>query len=397
MAIHTYTRKCDGVTKYTIDFRDQDGDRVRETAGTTLTQAKKLLRVRLGEVDAGTYRNPKKEARKAEAERGPTFGEFADRFLREYAASRRSDYYAQRLRPADSAKEKPAGPIRAYFEGRYIRVLAPADLDAYRLARANEKHRGEPLSPSTVRKDLTLLGTVLKYAKRCGVIATNPAADLEKPKEPEPQGRPLTVEEWGKIAELLTPTRRALSVFALATGTRLREVVGLRWSDVDARGGFVYFSPENKTERSKRVRIGAAANLVLADMERVKREVARATSSVPEYVFVEPNGSTLVSPRQRNRVSKQWKAAAKAAGLPWASFKCLRTTAASWAEEEGVPVGETKALLGHADVRTTQRFYVRSQADRTANVVSALDRRLGVDTQVDTQAETPSGGTATGS
>jgi integrase len=139
--------------------------------------------------------------------------------------------------------------------------------------------------------------------------------------------------------------------------------------------------------RSKRVKIGAAAKQVLAVMDRVRKEVARATSTIPEYVFVYPDGRDLASGSERNRVSQRWRDAAKAAGLPWASFKALRTTAASWAEEEGIPVGETKALLGHADVRTTQRFYVRSQADRTTNVVSALDRRLGMDTPVDTSPE----------
>ena len=60
-------------------------------------------------------------------------------------------------------------------------------------------------------------------------------------------------------------------------------------------------------------------------------------------------------------------------------------------------VTETQKLLGHADVRTTQRFYTRSDADRTANVVSALDRRLGsdVDTPVDTNAQNASRETAT--
>jgi len=139
-------------------------------------------------------------------------------------------------------------------------------------------------------------------------------------------------------------------------------------------------------------RNGTAAKQVLDEMERVRREVARATSTLPEYVFVYPNGKDLSSERERNRVSQVFRATAKAAGLPWASFKSLRTTAANWAEEERIPVGETKVLLGHADVRTTQRFYTRSDADRTANVVSALDRRLGVDvdTPVDTSTETHS-------
>jgi hypothetical protein len=91
------------------------------------------------------------------------------------------------------------------------------------------------------------------------------------------------------------------------------------------------------------------------DGDRVR--VTRA-ASVPEYVFVDPDRKDLSSDRQRNRVSEAFRAAAKTAGLL-------------------------------TDVRTTRRFYTRWDADRTANVVSALDRRLSadVDTPVDTNAQ----------
>src|SRR5213593_2367796 len=111
MAIIKRTRKCDGIKVYLIDFRDQHGRRVRETAGTTNGQAKDLLRQRLGEVRAGTYVRPRElERREAEAA-GPTFEEFADRFQREYGDLRRSNHYAERLKPA-----------REYLKGKRLRA-----------------------------------------------------------------------------------------------------------------------------------------------------------------------------------------------------------------------------------------------------------------------------------
>ena len=71
------------------------------------------------------------------------------------------------------------------------------------------------MSASTVRKDLTALGTLFRMAKRWGVLESNPALDVEKPEEPEPHGRALTVDEWGKLQELLPPTLRSVSLFAL--------------------------------------------------------------------------------------------------------------------------------------------------------------------------------------
>lgn len=377
------TTRPDGTEYFRLDLRGR-GKRIRVYGGKTLTDARVALgeirhRLRLGTFETDRERKTREEAEKAAAasSRGLTFGEFCDRFLTDYGSQRRSNYYFQRLRPADPAhpKSKP-GPIRAHFADRYLRDISLADLDTYRRVRSGETYQGKSLSASTVRKDLVLLGTMFRQAKRWGLVEVNVAADLEKPREPEPQGRPLTSEEWNTLCERLSPALRSLAVFAISTGARLKEAVGLRWSDVDSRGGYVYFGTDCKTARSKRVRIGEAAKGILEEQDRRRREIARATSAVPEFVFVQDDGKDYTSHRERNRISQHFRVAAKDAGLFKATFKTLRTTAASWAEEDGVPVGETQRLLGHADVRTTQRFYTRSAADRTANVVSVLDRRL---------------------
>src|SRR5437867_854225 len=153
MAIIKRTRKCDGIKVYLIDFREQHGRRVRETAGTTHGQAKDLLRQRLGEVRAGSYIRPRElERREAEAA-GPTFEEFSERFMKDYGDLRRSSYYAQQMKS-----------LRAFLGKKLIRSITRADLDLY------AAQRGREVSASTVRKDLTILGTVFKMARRWGVI-----------------------------------------------------------------------------------------------------------------------------------------------------------------------------------------------------------------------------------
>ena len=381
--------RADGTFFYRVETRNQAGKRKRIYAGATLTEARATLQNVRHAVRAGTFETKRdrkrrlaREAVAAVADRGPTFADFADRFLRDYADGKRSDYYAQRLRPAAGSKRGKPGPLRRYFGARYIREITAADLDTFRRERSEAAGRGgERLSPSTVRKDLTLLGTMFRLAKRWNVIAENIAADVEKPSEPEPQGRPFLSEEWSAVYEALPPWAQPFALLALATGARLKEVTGLRWQDVNTRDGLLYFSTDSKTARSKRVRIGETVRSVLDAQDRRRREIGRATSALPEHVFTAEDGSSYHAQRERNRLSKMFAAAARTAGVPWATFKTLRTTAASWAEEEGVPVGETQRLLGHADVRTTQRFYTRSQADRTAGAVAALDRRLqGLDT-----------------
>ncbi len=76
---------------YYIRFCLPDGRRKTERAGTTRAQAEKLLKKRLGEVASGTYADP----RQATDPDGPSFGEFAERFLKEHPGRRRSKHYPQ--------------------------------------------------------------------------------------------------------------------------------------------------------------------------------------------------------------------------------------------------------------------------------------------------------------
>lgn len=53
LAIQARTRKRDGITTFYIDYY-VNGQRKREKAGTSITQARSLLRKRLGEVASRT-------------------------------------------------------------------------------------------------------------------------------------------------------------------------------------------------------------------------------------------------------------------------------------------------------------------------------------------------------
>ncbi|HZE89280.1 MAG TPA: site-specific integrase [Verrucomicrobiae bacterium] len=363
MAILERTRRTDGIKTYLIDFRDQHGTRVRETAGTTRRQAKDLLTRRLGEVRARTYVNPR-DAVKVD---GPSFSAFADRFLEEYGSLRRSNYYAERVKF-----------LKEYFGALPLQGIRRADLDLF----AVERSRKEGVSGSTVRKDLTVLGTMFRMAVRWGVLEASPAVDLEKPSEPHHRTRYLSREEWGHLQEAAPPWLRPILTVAVATGMRLKEIVGLRWDGVDREDGLLYVSEDNKTGQPRAIPIGRAVREVLSSQVRHVR--------VP-FVFADSMGEPFTSAPARNRVSKATKAVMKAAGISGASFHTLRHTAGSWAAQAGMTEIEIAKLLGHATTATTRR-YTHLQPAHLKAAVRAIDAVMSgaVDTPVDTQAQTAS-------
>lgn len=372
MAIKKHTRK-DGTKYFEITFNywvDPDSGKPvpvtapfkvikkkREFGGASRTDARTLLGQRKAEARRGEYVNP----RDVQARLGPTFREFVTgTFMERHASQTNSTYYAESL--------SETGALVAYFGDRRLREITRNDLEWF------ARQRAKKVSNSTVRKNLTMLGTILKRAKRWEVIEHNPASDVELPPPAEPDARPLSPTEWAAIrAQLTDEADRQKADFLLFTSCRWAEAARLQWSDVDMASGFVTLRQQKGGRwTSKRVALSKPALAALP-------EPGEST-----YVFVNGKGGDHDDRWRRNGLCKRFKQACIRAKVPWASLKTLRTTFASWAEEADVPVETTQKALGHRDVRTTQRFYARSQADKTRRAVDAV--AAFVDTYMDTRA-----------
>jgi integrase len=358
MGVFRKMHRRQGVEFFYIDFRDQRGKRKREKAGTTSDQAKRLLRKRLGEVTSGTYVDPKDAGREA----GPTFTEFADRFMKDYGSLRRSTYYEHRVKV-----------LKDHFLDQPLQEITRADLDAFARARADR------VGPSTLRKDLIVLGTVFKRAVRWGVLDANPASDLDKPSEPRHRARYLSQKEYRSLREAAPAWLRPMLRLAVVTGFRLKELAGVRWDDVDREAGILHVSEDNKTGRPRAVPIGETAGQVLAGQVRHVKSA---------YVFLDSTGQPYAEKRQRNRISQTTRALMKDQGIEGASFHTLRHTAGSWAAQAGESGVTIARFLGHAAASAMTDRYMHLQPHHFAGVVAALDRaEKGMDTQKDTQAD----------
>jgi integrase len=372
MAIHEVKRKTDGITVYMIDFRDQDGRRVRELAGTTRKQARKLLETRIGEVRAGTYLNHREATRRQQEdqkrrteERGPTFNAFADDFVKKHAGKARSDHYPDRLKK-----------LRPVFGERYLREITRQEIDAFTAKRLQE------VGPATVRRDLAALVTIFNVALTWGVIGASPAAKLRKPQEPKHRTRYLTREEWVAVQTTTPEWLRPMLRIAISTGMRLKEVVGLRWEEVDLSGGVLHVAEDTKTGM-RPIPLTQEARAVLNDLGARFR--AGKTGSATPFVFVQGDAGDYTSDFWRNRISKAAAASMKAAGAIGATFHTLRHTAAAWMVQRGVPLYEVQKILGHSTPLMTQR-YAHLAPEHLRHAADALDAAIrGVDTPVDTR------------
>ena len=217
------------------------------------------------------------------------------------------------------------------------------------------------VSSSTLRKNLTALATIFKWAARWGVIEVNPAADLEKPSEPKRRTRYLDPGEWRRLQTAAPPWLKPMLSMAISTGMRLGEIVQLTWAHVDRQAGVIHV-PENTKTGTRAIPLGETALKVLDDQVRHVRS---------PFVFVDGVGQPYTSRKARLMISDATIGVMRAVGIGDASWH----SAASFMVQAGVPLYEVQKILGHTTPLMTER-YAHLQPEHLRSGMRALDAAL---------------------
>lgn len=224
------------------------------------------------------------------------------------------------------------------------------------------------LSARSAARALSAVRTFFKWLVREKIRPDDPSALVPLPR----LGRPLPVvlapEDAAALAE--TPSgddpRRlrdaAMIELCYASGLRASEVVGLKVSELDLDRGVVRVT--GKGRKTRVVPVGEPAVRRLRDwLERGRPELLdRATRGglrrLPAEVFVSARGRSLT----RQAFWKNLKRYGLTAGVdPRLSPHKLRHSFATHLLDGGADLRSVQAMLGHADLATTQIYTHVSQ------------------------------------
>jgi len=212
------------------------------------------------------------------------------------------------------------------------------------------------LGPRSVARHLSAVRGLYRFLVREGRLGRDPTEHLEGPRPPRRLPRTLSPKEAAALVE--SPALddraglrdRALLELLYATGMRASECLALRIEDLNLAAGYVI--PTGKGDRQRLVPVGAQA----LHWVRVYLKTAR-----PSLVKRADPGTLFVN-RAGRRLSRQglWgiiKKAARRAGVRKAvSPHTLRHSFASHLLERGADLRSIQAMLGHADISTTQIY-----------------------------------------
>lgn len=220
------------------------------------------------------------------------------------------------------------------------------------------KPNGDPLSFRSQNAQLLPVRAFFKWAVRNDHVGSNPASDLELPKvEKRLPKAALTIEEAERvlaIPNLSTASGvrdRAMIETFYGTGIRRAELARLNWRDLDIDRRTLMVR-QGKGRKDRMVPIGPRA---LAWIERYLHEVRPRFAVEPDdgtlFLTVDGTGFSL------DRLTQLVRDYVKASGVAKeGACHLFRHTLATLMLEGGADIRYIQAMLGHAELSTTQIY-----------------------------------------
>ena len=365
---------ANGRWRGSIEAGWKDGKRIRRTAtGKTRTDVSRKLGKIRAELEAGMVAND------------ATLGDWIDHWR------------------AVICPERGLKPSTLYAYDSYIKQWIKPQLGKVKLKALTADHvrklhqamREAGKSAASIRQAHAILSRALKVAEREGKVRRNVAALVDVPSPGASHHGELTTAQAKKVMQAAQGDRRLVARLAVALilGLRQGEALALRWSDLDLTaqempdgtmiGGTLEVSEGLTIIRGEGPRLTGVKSVASRRLIPLPLEVAvlldswRIVATDPEWVF--PSLRTGHGPETDPRADWQrWKDALERAGVPHVPLHGARATAASVLMERGVPDRVTADILGHAQVATTRKHYLRSQdTQRLAGLAGVAGELLG--------------------
>ena len=236
------------------------------------------------------------------------------------------------------------------------------------------------LSPSRIRQARLVLQGVLEIAVSSRELASNPCRDAlvrrAEPKIPRKTLRledVLTEDEVRAIIGAVNERWQPLLLTLAYGGLRFGEAAGLRVEGVVV--GRVHVG-QAVSETSRGKLLGDVKDHEERFVElpqEAQRALLRAAGGADELlVFTTRRGGLLSVSSFHTQV---WRRVLHTAQVPDRQMKSLRAFAASLWLDSGAPIEYVRDQLGHADLRTTQR-YLETFTTRRNSIMNRLNERL---------------------
>lgn len=256
-------------------------------------------------------------------------------------------------KPSTQRRKDAWRAMRTFWENVDPELIDPEMCRAY-----NAQRRA---SASTIRYELLMVSTAVKWARTAKYIAASPSFWL--PAAPEHKTKHLTHLEFEKFfTGVVAPHARLYVLLGLFTMARPTAILELTWDRVDFERGLIDLNPSGRRQTAKR-------RPVVPMNDELRHELRLAYEGRQSAYVIERGGKKVGS------IKKAFQAASARSGITATPYS-LRHTGAVWAAEAGASMDELAQFMGHDDAATTSRHYARFSPGYLRKVGDAVQRRV---------------------
>lgn len=264
---------------------------------------------------------------------------------------RYTETHSRTQRSFSLSKVHHIAKIKQFFGADTLLIaIRKAHLQDFRnhLESSLNKHK-RSFTVATINRTMSCLSHMLNWAVKMDLLAQSPfkgASEIVRKKENNRIDRFLSEDEITRIVKASDGYLKDIVICAINTGMRSSEIVNLKWAQV--RDGFIYLT-ETKSDKPRQVPINA-------DLEKLFKSIRQREGLRSEYVF-NLRGSPI-----KFHVGRSFRSACKRAGISYGrlnkgiTFHILRHTFASHVAMRTGNLKLVKDLLGHSDLKTTERY-----------------------------------------
>lgn len=201
-----------------------------------------------------------------------------------------------------------------------------------------------------------------------GTIPSNPVSFV-KQYTLQPRSNYLNSEEFDRLWKALEidenlPVRCAIQLLCL-TGCRKNEILGLKWSDIDYREGYITITEDqSKNKRAHFIKITPTIHHVL-----------RNVPQDGEFLFTSPNNRNGYI----QNIRKPFDRIKERAGVnPDITIHDIRRSVTTYLKSKGHDDLSIAAAVNHKSITTTQRHYIQIERVKQAEVLADMSEKFSL-------------------
>lgn len=316
---------------------------VTSTATNAKNIAKQVLSKREAELAQGKHLNKIKPI---------LFEDFAEKYLK-----------CKRVEKESWNKDEQSIKVfKIFFSGKYIHEITRETIDEFKINRKNEisKKTMKKLEQASVDRNLSCIKHMFNKAVEWGYLEKNPAEFVRLFRPDNARTRFLSLSEIEMLLKNSTGHLRAIIILILNLGLRVKELLALRWENIDFEHNIVWLM-KTKSKKKQYVVMNNDAKEELEFLSITKEKDS-------EYIF-----SCKNKPLRYENIREEFLTVVKKSGILNVQLRDLRRTFGSHLAIKGQSLYTISKAMRHSSYAVTEQHYAHLSNEAIQSAVNKLD------------------------